>query len=114
MSKCTIRNINFLKSIKKCKKCDLEDLFRKASKDNIKCLTEIARNTLKGNIPYNKAAIAKLKKFKTEIRTIGRKNYSLKKKKQILSQRGGFISALIAPVISAIISGVLSKAISNN
>lgn len=115
MSKCTIRNIDFLKSLQKCKQHKTRcNIFDNATKDQIQCITEIAQNTLKGRIRYGKKALDRLKRFKRDIREVSKKRLSIVKKKTILKQRGGFIPALITPVITAVLSGVLSKIIEDH
>lgn len=98
MSKCTLRNAEFLKEL--CKK-NRRSQIKKPTSDNIQSLTEIARNALKGNINYNISTKKKLNKFKKQIRNLAAKRISVKKKKNILLQRGGFLPLLITPVLSA-------------
>jgi hypothetical protein len=50
MSRCTERNLNFLKHLAKSKKNDRVKLLRCCTNDNIKAVSEIALNTLKGNL----------------------------------------------------------------
>lgn len=111
MSKCTVRNKDFLKSLNVCKKRDIDVILAKATKDQLDSITEIARNTLKGRIPYTQSSLKKLKRHKNTIREIAKKSISLKKKKQILKQKGGFLPFLIGPVLASVLSGVISNVI---
>lgn len=103
MSRCTLRNLDFLKSL--CKRNRRKHL-RKASSDNIRSLTEIAHNAIKGNITYSTKAKAKLKRFKKHIRKLAERKHSVAKKKSSLIQNGGFLPFLIPPVLS--IAGTLA------
>lgn len=111
MSKCTLRNVEFLKKLSKCNKATRDKLIVAANKDQLHCLTEIAYNTIKGKLKHDHVSVKKLKKFRTEIRNLAKKSISLKKKREIIAQRGGFIPLLLSPIISAIVSSVLSKVI---
>jgi hypothetical protein len=64
MSKCTARNLEFLKSISKCNKLSRKESLTSCSNDNIKAISEIALNTLKGNLKLTPLQIRQLKKQK--------------------------------------------------
>lgn len=103
MSKCTLRNLDFLKSL--CKRNRRKHI-KQASSDNIRSLTEIAHNALRGNITYSAKAKGKLKRFKHHIRKLAEKKHSVARKKATLIQNGGFLPFLIPPVLS--IAGTLA------
>ena len=86
-------------------------LIRKASKDNIDALSEVALNTLLGNVPLSNKHKQKLKRHKFSIRNLAKK-LSLKKKKEFLVQKGGFLPLLITPALS-ILGGLAANAISS-
>jgi len=113
MSKCTARNVDFLKGLVKCKKSKRNYLIDGATKDNIHSLTEIAHNTLKGNIRYKKSALKTLRKYREHIRKIAKKCCSIKKKKQILQQHGGFLPLLIEPLLAAVVGGISSNIVNS-
>jgi len=102
MSKCTERNLCFLKDIHKHKGKKKKNLLIKASKDNIDSISEIASNVLKGNLKLNELNKVKLRKHADVIRVLAAKRTPLKKRKEILIQRGGFLPLLIAPFLTAI------------
>lgn len=113
-SKCTLRNKEFIKSLSNLSKgkkdsTQLSKLISSASSDQINSITEIALNTLKGNIPYPNKTRDKLKLFKKVIRSLAKPKLSIKKKKQLLLQRGGFLPFLIAPVLTAIATELINK-----
>ena len=83
-------------------------IIEEGDKDLLLCLTEIALNVLKGNVPLTPHHKAKLCRHKTALRTIVKQKTSLRRKKEIL-QRGGFLPALLAPLIglaSSILPGL--------
>ena len=53
-------------------------------------------NLLKGNIIVPNASLTRLKSHKTKLLYLTRKKPSLKQKKQVLNQKGGFLPALAA------------------
>ena len=65
------------------------DYVRKCDKDFLYCISECAKNILKGNVPLTASWSVK----KT----------SLRKKRRIL-QKGGFLTALLSPLIGVLTS----------
>lgn len=63
------------------------------------CLCECANNILIGNVPLTKAQKKKLARFKNKLRQLASKKTRVADKKEII-QTGGFIGALLTPVIS--------------
>ena len=79
-----------------------------ASKELIACVCECALNILNGNVSLKPADKRKLKKYKHHIRALSTKKLSVQKKKKNLHQKGGFLGALLTPVLSAL-GGLLFK-----
>ena len=71
----------------------------------ILCLCECSLNILRGNVPLKPKQKKLLEKHKKCLRQLINKKISMKNKKKIL-QDGGFISALISPIIS-VLNGLL-------
>lgn|SRR6185436_16527503 len=69
--------------------------------DFVRCMSDCCYNILKGNIPLNRGQLSKLRRQKRVIRAIADKKTSLKKKKQII-QKGGFLAAILPPIIGAL------------
>lgn len=68
----------------------------KHSKDNlIKALAEISLNTLKGNIQHTPYIFKKLRTYKKKLRAMACPQQSIKAKRKILVQTGGFLPTLI-------------------
>ena len=73
-----------------------------------KCLRECAVNILKGNIPLTPAQLKKLKRFKEKVRLLAAYKTPVKKRRE-LEQSGGFLPALLAPVVGAVLGALLKK-----
>jgi len=84
--------------------------FKTCNKDFVHCICECVRNLLKGRVPLKGNHLRKLGHHKQSLRQLALKSTSLTKRKQIL-QKGGFIGALISPLIAglgSLISGYLT------
>jgi hypothetical protein len=113
MSKCTARNLEFLKSISKCNELSRKQSLTSCSNDSIKAISEIALNTLKGNLKLTPLQIRQLKKHKKNVRQLAKKKLSVKEKRKLLIQQGGFLPFLIVPFLSAL-GSFAGKAIANS
>jgi hypothetical protein len=113
MSRCTERNQNFLESIHNCKSLKRKKIISSCSSDNIKALSELALNTLKGNLKVKPFQLKQLRKHRTAIRKLSKRNVSEKTKRKLLIQNGGFLPFLIAPFLSAI-GAVAGKALAKS
>ncbi len=91
-------NLNLLAN---CTKKIRDKLINKGKKDLILSLNECVLNTLNGNISLRPKDKQKLKKFKYSLRKL-LKNKSIKGKKKILIQEGGFLQVLLPSAISLI------------
>jgi len=106
-----VRNKVFLQEVSKSKAVLRKKLIKKASKDNIDALSEVAMNTLIGNVPLSNLRKEKLRRHKLNIRKLAKK-ISIKAKKKFLVQKGGFLPLLIPPALS-IIGGLAANALSH-
>lgn len=78
-------------------------------KDFVKCICECAKNILIGNVPLNVKQEAELRKRKSALRRLVKKKTSLKAKKAII-QKGGFLGAILAPIVS-VLGGLIGNAL---
>ena len=87
---------------------------KKLDKDSpsevIRCVSECCHNVLKSNVHLSSAQKKKLYPSRQHLRRLASKSISVKKKKQILNQKGGFLS-LLAPALlplleKAVIGGI--------
>lgn len=77
-----------------------EGILRGANKELIYCLCECALNVLQGNVELHPMEKSRLKKYRKTLRDLASKKVSLgTKRKLLLKQKGGWVSALIAPVL---------------
>ena len=76
-------------------------LKHKCDKSFIECLSECAKNVLKGNVPLNKKQLVKLRHRKHQLRSLALKKTTFAKKRKII-QSGGFLGALIGPIVSVL------------
>ena len=74
-----------------------------ADNELLNTLCECSLNVLKGGIPVSTHQKKKLRRFKKQLRTLSSKRIPLTRKKKLL-QKGGFLSALLAPI-----AGVLTN-----
>lgn len=75
-------------------------------KDLVLCLCECAKNLLKGKVPLTASQRKSLGRRKRALRTLVKRNVSVKQKKKII-QKGGFLGAILGPIIS-VLSGLFS------
>ena len=69
---------------------------------------EVALNLLKGNIKVPTSSCKRLKPHNSKLLYLTRKKPSLKKKKEVLNQKGGFLPALAA-LVAPLAVDLLSK-----
>lgn len=82
-------------------------ILKKGGNELITCLCECGLNIIKGHVPLTKAQFKKLKRLRRPLQQIANKKISLKKKRRVLEQKGGFfLPSLLAPII-----GVLAKSV---
>ena len=96
------RNFGLLKVLQKASPKQWKALLKNASNELVLCIAEIVSNVLKGNVKVNAKQHAQLRKYKRVLRTLINKRISVKSKKRLLSQKGGFLSALLGPAIGVI------------
>ena len=83
-------------------------ILQNADPDLIKSICECSYNVLEGNVPLNNKEKNKLKKYKNTLRYLVKKGPSLKqRKKRIIVQKGGFLTALLAPILGGILSTLI-------
>jgi len=83
------------------------EYLKRCNRQFIDCVSECAKNVLKGNIPLTDAQMSNLRPRRQDLRALSVKKTSLTKKRKII-QKGGFLSALLAPALS-VLAGLLLK-----
>jgi hypothetical protein len=71
----------------------------KCDRPFVECISECCKNVLRGNVPMNRSQLINLRRHKRMIRKLSLKKSSLKNKKRII-QTGGFLGALLGPIVS--------------
>jgi len=101
-----IENLKFISEIKNKK--IRYNILKELSKDErlYNALREIVENVLRKNIPLKNKEKKSLKKYKKTLLMYMKPKVSRKKKRQIISQSGGFLPILI-PIISAFSSKII-------
>lgn len=90
---------------RKLRKAILENV----NDDFIKTLTEIIFNTLNGNTTLKPKDHTILTRYKKELRLLSKSNGSVKSKRKVLIQKGGFLPVLL----SSLLAGFIGKLIEN-
>jgi len=101
------KNLPFLRKLRCCKAGQRKKLISKATPDQVKTIADCAHNILIKNIPLSNSQFNQLKRHKHVVRQIGTKGVSLKKKKKLMSQRGGAILSILAPILASVASSLI-------
>ena len=88
-----------LKLLKKASSKVRKKILKNCGKNLLCCLCECAKNVLKGNVPLTKPQKSKLSRFKKKLRNLASKKTRVTIKKKLV-QSGGFLGALLTPVLS--------------
>lgn len=84
-------------------------LLQTADSKLIRHICECALNVLIGNVPLQKSHKSRLRRHAKTLRKLAEPCVSLSKKKKIIVQRGGFLPALLAPIIGTLLASIISK-----
>ena len=106
------RNFKLLKLLQKASPKKRKLILHNASSDLVLCIAEIIDNVLRGHVNMPKKKLKQLSKYKKVLRSVANKKVPVNSKRKILNQRGGFLSALLGPVIGVIgslLGGALGK-----
>ena len=99
MSQRIERNWELLKLLCKCKRNQQKAILEASGNDLLRAVCECAYNTLRGNVQLTTGQKRKLATYKNHLRQLADRKTSLKKKNQIVLQRGGNLLALLLPPI---------------
>lgn len=91
---------------------DRKQFIKSCGKDFIYCLCECIKNLLKGNVPLTQKQLKSLCRHKQSLRKLSLKRTSLVTRKRIL-QKGGFLGALISPLLNGL-SYLVSSAVAQS
>ena len=105
------KNIEKLKVLSVCSTRERNRILKTSNKNLIKLVCECVDNTLIGNIDFDKRTLNQLTRYKNCLRKI-KKAKSLKTKRNILVQKGGFLQYILPSAI-AIITSLIQKYMNN-
>ncbi|MCP4364286.1 MAG: hypothetical protein GY800_03185 [Planctomycetes bacterium] len=100
MSKRIKKYLEILKILKKATPEQRKALLKVADPDLILCLCECVDNILRGNIKLPKKKKDELAKYIKVLRKIQDRTIPKERKRALLVQNGGFLPALLAPIIA--------------
>lgn len=95
------RNAPLLKLLTKAKPGVVRGVIKDADKELIDSISECCLNVLSGRVRLTASQKAKLKKHKKIVRELAKRGVSARKRKA-LAQKGGFLGALLKPIVSAL------------
>ena len=101
-------NAHLLKVLAECSPKLRKSILAKASVGLMSSLCECSLNVLKGNVKLNARQKKKLSRHKRKLRTLADHKVPIRRKKQLVVQQGGFVGALLGPVLSTL-AGLLFK-----
>lgn len=99
MSKRIKKHLEILKILKKCSPKQRKALLQAADNSLIYCICECIDNVLRGNVKLSSAKKKELAKHVAVLRKIADRKTKVDNKRTLLVQKGGFLPALLAPVI---------------
>lgn len=103
-------NKELIKLFLKCKTANEKKFFlKKGSDEFIKSILEIVINVMQGNIQLSQTIKDKLKKYIKVLRRLICSAVPLQTKRQILVQKGGFLTTLLPLVIGGVLDFVFKS-----
>jgi hypothetical protein len=86
-----------------------QQFFATATKQQLKALEEACLNLLKNPAGLRKVDLARVRNYREKIRILSGKYETVRKKRKILTQRGGFLSTLLPILLTLVTSFIPSK-----
>ena len=84
------RQLPFLRSVlQEANRFKRQELLQHANADQVNAVSELALNLLKNEIPVTPSIVAQLRPYKKVLRDLGRRQHSVKKRRQwLITQKG--------------------------
>ena len=108
MSAIVKRYFDSLKVLSKAPKRLRVAVLNNSDNQLIKALCEVIHNVLQGKVKLSAKQIKQLKRYHKLLFAVTKKSTSVKRKREILVQQGGFLTALLPPAI-ALLASLLSR-----
>jgi hypothetical protein len=102
------KHAGFLKTLCACNPTTQKSLLQAASPEVIDCLCEICFNILHGKVPLSSKQKSKLSTYKSSLRKLTKKSTPNTGRRKLL-QKGGFIGALLGPLLKTVIAPLASS-----
>ena len=102
------RNLAMLRRLRKSGVKDRKKLLKNADKNLVQCICDCAYNCINRNVPVSPAQYKKLARHKNILRRLCKKGETWKKKKQVITQSGGFLLPLLAPVLASLVGSLIA------
>ena len=106
MSTCLKKNAHMLGVLAHATPAMCKAIIGAADRELMTCLCECAQNILNGNVPLTPCHLKQLQRYCADVRTLAKKRAPKHTKKKIL-QKGGFLSALLAPIAVEVLTKIL-------
>lgn len=100
-------NLHYLKVLSESKPAARTAILENADKELIDCICEAIDNILRGNVKIPTECEKKLRRHAKVLKQLGKKSTGIKTRRQLLVQKGGFLPAILGPLIG-IASGLIS------
>ena len=101
MSQCVKKHLPLLKWLSTAKPKVQKSVIRTLDNDALQAIHECCVNVLKGNVPLTHAQKQRLSRYKKVIRKLGAKGGKAASKRRLV-QTGGFLGALIPPILGVL------------
>jgi len=98
-----------LKKILHIRKAARSAAIKKCDRELIDCFSECAKNIINGRVQLTKRQYARLQRQKKDLRKLANTRTTLKKRRTILRQKGGFITSLLVPALVTLGSILMNK-----
>ena len=108
--------VKLLQVLQKANPTDRRRILETADPEFILLICNCFLNIIRGSLPLPPVAerkLAKYAKLMKEIATKGKKTAAVRRKRKLLMQHGGFLPALLTPVI-ALAGGLIGELIAKN
>ena len=96
-----VENLCLLNALCRMKPTVAKEALKNASSDLINALSECSLHVLEGYVPLTPLQKKRLARNKHGLRVLAKKHSSVKRRKQVL-QKGGFLGALIKPIVAVL------------
>lgn len=108
MSQCVIENLPVLRTLASAPPKLRRMILENGNLQLIKAIVECIENVLNGNIPMKPSTFKKLKKHKGALTAVSKTPNKLAQKKKVIIQKGGgFLPALLVPIITVLAEKLL-------